>query len=100
MSLTGPKAIAHSPSGRRVGSPAGGSFMTSDDEMAVMEEGSVTQGPAQIMMHRVRMVDEETGEAKSTTVAEMCFVPVTEKPLSPKELMNIVRNKWKVSSTP
>ena len=37
-------------------------------------------------------------QAKFNTVAEMCFIPSAEKAMTCKELQNIVRNKWDLTS--
>ena len=64
---------------------------------AMNDEGSMSltasSGPV-IKMCRAKVVDENTGVAKSGTIAEFCFVPAGCKPMTVKELEDIVADKW------
>jgi len=65
------------------------------EEMDGMEQTSIIE-QASVTLCRAKIVDEETGAAKSSVITEFCFVPSTGKPMTVKELQDILINKWKL----
>ena len=56
----------------------------------------VGSGP-EVKMCRAKICDEATGAAKSTIIAEFMFVPAGAKVVTAKELLAVVKDKWKLT---
>ena len=57
----------------------------------------VGSSESEVKMCRAKICDEATGAAKSTIVAEFMFVPAGAKVVTAKELMGLVKEKWKLT---
>jgi len=65
-----------------------------DDEE---DEASLVAGGHEHPMHlaRFKMVDE-LGVAKSNVVSEICFIQKNSRPITQKEVMHLITQKWRL----
>ena len=93
----------HSPSQRMMMSSNSvqsfGEFAGEGDTVADLESQNYAAETtsSQIRCGRFRMCDEASGAFLSTTIAEVAFVP-HEYVVTPKTLMTLIKDKWKLTS--